>query len=296
MSETRPSNLVVWTSAIRPKTLAAGVVPVCVGTSFAAAEGHFAPVAALACLVGASLLQIGCNFANDVSDFLSGADTDERLGPARATQKGWLTPKAMMIATAVVLGAALAVGLYLIALGGWPIALIGLTGMVCAVAYTAGPYPLGYHGLGDIVVFVFFGPLAVCGTFYVQSGDLSPAVVLASVPIGLLAAAILVVNNLRDRETDAKVGKRTLAVRWGARGARAEYLGLVALSFGVPLIAVLTGQGSLGWLVAWLALPLGITCYRAVNTLDGEALNPQLGATARLTALYGGLLSMGVWL
>jgi 1,4-dihydroxy-2-naphthoate octaprenyltransferase len=246
--------------------------------------------------VGASLLQIGCNFANDVSDFLSGADTDERLGPARATQKGWLTPKAMMVATAVVLGAALAVGLYLIALGGWPIALIGLTGMVCAVAYTAGPYPLGYHGLGDIVVFVFFGPLAVCGTFYVQSGDLSPAVVLASVPIGLLAAAILVVNNLRDRETDAKVGKRTLAVRWGARGARAEYLGLVALSFGVPLIAVLTGQGSLGWLVAWLALPLGITCYRAVNTLDGEALNPQLGATARLTALYGGLLSMGVWL
>lgn len=296
VSTPRPGAWVVWTSAIRPKTLAAGAVPVCVGTSFAAADDRLMPLAAGAALAGALLLQIGCNFANDVSDFLSGADTDERVGPARATQKGWLTPREMMVATAVVLTAALGVGAYLIALGGWPIAVIGLSGIVCAVAYTGGPYPLGYHGLGDVVVFVFFGPFAVCGTYYVQAQSLSPSVMLASVPIGLLAAAILVVNNLRDRVTDAKVGKRTLAVRWGARGARTEYFILLGVSFITPVVALALGYGDMGWLLALLALPLGVGCWNAVKRLDGAALNPQLGATARLTAVYGGLLSMGVWL
>ncbi len=296
MSATRPTTFAVWVSAIRPKTLSAGAVPVLVGTALAASDGRVAWLPALAALVGALLLQVGSNLANDVFDYLKGADDASRLGPARATQRGWLSPRQVMVATAVVLSTAVLVGSYLVAIGGWPIAAIGVAGITCALAYTGGPVPLGYRGLGDPLVFVFFGPVAVLGTYYVQAGGVTWSAAAASVAIGLLATAILVVNNLRDRHTDARAGKHTLAVRFGARGARAEYAALLGLAYAVPAGATLVGLGGAGWLLPWLSGPMAWRRLRAVRSKDGAELNPELGATARLTAVFGGLLAVGVLL
>lgn len=296
MTETRPSPIRAWASAVRPKTLAAGAVPVVVGSALAAEAGAFQLLPALAALVGALLLQIGSNLANDVFDFLNGADDADRVGPARATQQGWLEPRQMMVGAAVVFGAAIVVGAYLVSLGGWPIVGIGLAGIVCAVAYTGGPVPLGYRGLGDPLVFLFFGPAAVLGTYYVQVGDLSWVAAGASASVGLLATAILVVNNLRDRHTDARAGKRTLAVRMGAAGARREYVALLGLAYAIPAGLAAMGLAGLGWLLPWLSGPLALRRVRAVTSLDGAALNGELAATARLTAVFGALLSVGVLL
>lgn len=296
MTETRPSPLRAWTSAVRPKTLAAGAVPVVVGSALAAEAGSFQLLPALAALVGALLLQIGSNLANDVFDFLNGADDADRVGPARATQQGWLSPRQMMVGAGVVFSAAIVVGSYLVSVGGWPIVVIGLSGIVCAVAYTGGPAPLGYRGLGDPLVFLFFGPAAVLGTYYVQVGALSWVAAWASASVGLLATAILVVNNLRDRHTDARAGKRTLAVRMGATGARREYVALLGLAYAIPAGLAAMGLAGLGWLLPWLSGPLALRRIRAVRSLDGAALNGELAATARLTAVFGALLSVGVLL
>ncbi len=292
-----PSFAQIWVSALRPRTLAAGSVPVLVGAALVSRSGGLNVAITLACLAGALLLQVASNFANDAFDTLKGADTEARLGPARATQRGWTTARQMLFATALVVLAALLVGAWLVSLGGWPIALIGLTGAVCAVAYTGGPVPLGYIGLGDVLVYVYFGLAAVVGTVWLQqpARALELETWLAASAIGALATAILVVNNLRDRHTDAACGKRTLAVRLGSRGTRLEWSLLVASAFvAVGAAALLSGDA--GWWLPWLTSPLAVQTGRSVWREDGGALNPLLGATARLETIFGVLLSLGVTL
>jgi 1,4-dihydroxy-2-naphthoate octaprenyltransferase len=214
--------------AARPKTLPAAVAPVAVGIAVAVRDGSFAPLPALAALAGALLLQVGVNLANDYFDFKKGVDTAGRKGPLRVTQAGLISPDDVRLGMALVFLLAALVGVYLVAIGGWPILLVGTASILAALAYSGGPWPIASHGLGDVFVFLFFGLAAVCGTYYVQALALTPFAVTAAVPPGLLITAILVVNNLRDIETDSKVGKRTLAVRLGPRGTLAEYAALVA--------------------------------------------------------------------
>lgn len=289
----RPGSIEAWLIAARPKTLSAGVVPVLVGTACAHAAGAIAIGPALAALAGALLIQIGTNFANDVFDFENGADTAERVGPVRAAQAGLLTPAQLRAGMIAAFGAAMAVGAYLVWVGGWPIVAIGLASIAAGVAYTGGPYPLGYHGLGDVFVMAFFGFVAVCGTAYAQVGHVPALAWWASVPVGALATAILVVNNVRDRDTDARAGKRTLAVRLGRRAGVAEYAVLVAAAYAVPVALAASGS-------AWLLLPCAtaplalVLVRRLATTAPGPALNPLLGASARLLALHGALFAAGI--
>ncbi|MDP9363712.1 MAG: 1,4-dihydroxy-2-naphthoate polyprenyltransferase [Chloroflexota bacterium] len=291
-----PSARAAWLLAARPKTLPASVAPVVVGTAVAIREDGFVPSAALAALAVALLLQIASNLANDVFDFKRGADTADRLGPLRVTQAGLIAPERVLWGTGLVLGAAALAGLYLVWRGGWPILVLGFLALVSAVAYTGGPAPLGYLGLGDPFVFVFFGLVAVAGTAYVQTLSLSALALMAAVPVGCLATAILVVNNLRDVETDRVVGKRTVAVRLGADGARIEYALLVAVAYLVLPVGWALGVFGGWWWVPWLSLPVAIAIARRVFASRGGALNPLLGATARLELLVAGLLAGSILL
>lgn len=288
----RPSPVALWLLAVRPKTLPAAVAPVVVGVAVAVDGGGFAPWAAGAALAVALLLQIAANLANDVFDFKRGADTGARLGPARVTQQGLIPPRRVLAATWLVLALATVAGLYLVWRGGWPILLLGLLALASAVAYTGGPAPLGYLGLGDLFAFLFFGPVAVAGTAYVQTRHLTPLALLASIPIGCLVTAILVVNNLRDRDTDRAAGKRTLAVRLGAAGTRLEYALLLAIAYAVPLAAAATGAVGRWWWLPWLTLPIALPLLRRLWRSSGAAFNPLLAATARLTLLFA-LLQAG---
>jgi len=286
-----------WFLAARPQTLAVAVGPIAVGTAVAAIEGGARVLPALAALLGAVLLQLGSNFANDVSDFERGADTADRIGPARATQLGLISPAQMRRGVLVVFGAACMVGLYLIAVAGWPIAAVGIASILAAVTYTGGPWPFGYHGLGDLMVFLFFGVIAVGGATYVQTLEVSLLALVASIPVGALATATLVVNNVRDRETDMSAGKQTLAVRLGCRGSRIEYALLVGVAYlSLPVYWSLFDQST------WVLLPL-LTLPRAYQLVvrvlrqsDGPTLNATLGATARLGMLFSLLLAVGLWL
>jgi 1,4-dihydroxy-2-naphthoate octaprenyltransferase len=280
--------------AARPPTLSAALVPVAVGTGCAAVEGSLRPGPALAALAGALLLQIAANFANDVFDYEKGADTAERLGPVRAVQAGLLSPETVRRGLYLVLGLALLVGVYLTATAGPIIIAIGLASIIAAVAYTGGPYPLGYHGLGDVFVMLFFGFVAVLGTTFVQVGHLTELAAWAAVPVGALATAILVVNNLRDIETDRVAGKRTLAVRWGERGALAEYALLLGAAYGVPVWLFVRERASFTILLPLLTLPLGARLVRAVSRERGRALNPLLKQTALLLFAYGLLFALGL--
>ena len=295
-ADDRPSSLKVWLAAARPQTLTAGAVPVGVGTALAAADGALHVASALSALGGAIAIQLGTNLFNDYEDFRRGADTEERLGPARATQRGWLTPRQVGVATAVAFLVAALFGLYLIDRGGLPILVLGVVSVLCGLAYTGGPMPLAYHGLGDLFVIVFFGVAAVAGTYFVQALTVTPASILLGVVVGALATCILVVNNLRDRGTDAKAGKRTLAVRFGAGFARAEYAAMLALAYAVPVSQVVSGRAGVAWLLPLLSLPLALRELVAIHRKDGAALNPHLGGAARVGVLYGVLLSLGVLL
>jgi len=278
---------------MRPRTLPAAATPVVVGAALAGAWGGFRAGPAIAALVGALLLQIGANFANDVFDFDRGADGPDRLGPTRAVAAGLITPRAMRIAMAITFAIATIIGVYLVAVGGIPILCIGLGAILAAIAYTGGPYPLGYHGLGEVFVFLFFGLAAVGGTVYVQLGRLDPRALLCALPIGLLASAIIVVNNLRDRHTDARVGKRTLAVRLGREGTLLEYRAFLGVAYlSAPLLALALGRW--GALAPLLSSPLALVTERKLRATDGAALNPLLGETARLLAVYGLLLAVGL--
>ena len=266
-----------------------------VGTALAAAQGAMRLDVALFALASAGMIQIGTNLDDDHADFERGADTEERLGPARATQRGWLTSRQVLAGAVVSFVLAILLGLYLVAIAGWPVLVIGLVSVLCGVAYTGGPLPLAYHGLGDLFVWLFFGLVAVCGTFFIQVGALSWGVFLAANGVGALASAILVVNNLRDRPTDAKANKRTLAVRFGAKAARLQYTLMVL--FGVlvvPMVGWLTGLGGVWWCLAAASLPLALREIRAIWRLEGAALNPHLGGAARLEMVYGVLLSVGI--
>jgi 1,4-dihydroxy-2-naphthoate polyprenyltransferase len=289
-----PASFRAWVIAARPPTLSAAVVPVAVGTACAAAAGGLNPAPALAALIGALLLQIAANFANDVFDFEKGADTAERLGPVRAVQAGLLTPQSVRRGLGVVLVLALLVGVYLTVVAGPTIVAIGLASMLAAVAYTGGPYPLGYHGLGDVFVMLFFGFVAVMGTTFVQLGHVTELSVWAGVPVGALATAILVVNNLRDVATDRKAGKRTLAVRMGEKGAVLEYVLLVAVAYLVPLALFLSGRAGLPVLAPLLTLPLAVRLVFAVARERGRALNPLLAGTAKLLFVHGLLFALGL--
>lgn len=290
----RAGSLGAWWLAVRPATLTLAVAPVAVGTAVAEATGGAKLAPALAALGGAALLQIASNFANDVFDHEKGADTADRVGPVRATQAGLLTPAQMKRGMALVLALALVVGAYLVWIGGLPIVAIGLASMLSAVAYTGGPFPLGYHGLGDLFVFVFFGLVAVTGTTLVQTGSVSELALVAAVPVGSLATAVLVVNNVRDRLTDTTAGKRTLAVRFGRRAAELEYLGLLALAYATPFVVLLRYQRSPFVLLPLATLPLAVLCRRALAKHEGRALNPLLGATAKLALAFGVTFAAGL--
>jgi 1,4-dihydroxy-2-naphthoate octaprenyltransferase len=282
--------------AIRPKTLTAALVPVSVGTglAFGAGVGRWLP--AIAALVGALLIQIGTNLTNDYYDFKKGADTAERLGPVRVTQSGLISPRTVLAGALGCFGLAILTGIYLVWVGGWPIVAIGLTSVLCGYAYTGGPFPLAYHGLGDVFVFVFFGLVAVTGTYYVQSLTVSPAAWWASIPVGALGTALLVVNNLRDAHTDVKANKRTLVVRLGTGAGKAEYLVLLAASFATPFILYGLGLASAWVFLALLSLPLAVGPLRLVLRAQGAALNAALGGTARLQLVFGLLFAVGLFL
>jgi 1,4-dihydroxy-2-naphthoate polyprenyltransferase len=284
----------VWIIAARVRTLPAAAAPVVVGTGAAIGAGNFAFFPALAALVGALLLQIGANFANDLFDFLRGVDTAARVGPVRVTQAGLLTPRQVRAGMWTVFAVAALIGVYLIRAGGWPVVLIGLAAILAAIAYTGGPFPLGYHGLGEVFVFLFFGLAAVGGTYYVQAGTMRAAAWWASVPMGLLAVAIIVVNNLRDIATDRAAGKQTLAVRFGERGTEAEYLALVAVAYLAPVAMWATRAASAWVLLALLSLPLFPPLFRRLRGERGRALNGVLAGTARLELVYGLLFALGL--
>jgi len=282
-----------WISAARPRTLPAAVVPVAVGTAVAAASGGVAWPAAIAALAGALAIQVGTNFANDVFDAERGADGPDRIGPTRAVSAGLISAAAMKRAMVLAFACAAACGLYLVHVAGWPIVVIGLASIASGIAYTGGPFPLGYHGLGDVFVLVFFGFVAVCGTVFVQVGHVPPLAIWAAVPVGALATAILVVNNLRDRPTDARAGKRTLAVRFGRTAAIVEYALLLLLAHAIPAALAIGGR-------PWIALPLA-TAPLAVARLrqlagcvDGPSFNRCLAATAQLLLLHGALFTLGL--
>jgi 1,4-dihydroxy-2-naphthoate octaprenyltransferase len=281
-----------WLAAARPRTLPAAIVPVVVGLALAARSGPIDVPVALVTLVAAVLIQVGTNLANDYYDFVAGADTSERLGPPRITQAGLAAPAVVRCAAFAVLAAAAVAGLVLVAVGGWPILLIGVASLLAAVAYTGGPWPLAYHGLGDVFVFVFFGVVAVNGTVWLQHGHVGWLSLLVSLPVGCLATAILVVNNLRDLPTDARAGKRTLAVRIGAAATRRQHACLVAAPFVVAAgLAVMLGAPVLLVLVA---LPLAIGEVRALARRSGAELNASLAGTARLHLVFGVLFALGL--
>jgi 1,4-dihydroxy-2-naphthoate octaprenyltransferase len=283
-----------WIMASRPRTLTAAIVPVVVGTAVAVRDRVFNPWVALAALFSAVMIQIGTNLANDLFDFKKGADTHTRLGPTRVTSAGLLTPREVEIGMWVVFGLAAASGLYVIYVGGWPMLVIGVASILAGVAYTAGPFPLGYNGLGDLAVFIFFGLVAVLGTYYAQARAVTLGAVLAAVPVGALATAILVVNNVRDADTDRAAGKRTLAVLLGRGAARAEYAVLLTLAYAAPLALWLLRGASVWALLPLLTLPVAVRLARVVIAIEGPALNRALAGTAQLLALYGVLFALGI--
>ncbi len=288
----KPNSLQIWWLAIRPRTLPAAASGVAMGSALAWYDGAFQWLPALAALMVALLLQIASNVANDVFDFERGADTAERMGPVRVTQAGLLTPGQVKRGLLVIISLAVLCGLYLASLRGWVVIGLGATAILCAVAYTGGPFPLGYHGLGDIFVFIFFGLAAVAGTYFVQVGSVSTAAWWMAVPIGLIVTAILVVNNLRDLENDRKAGKYTLAVRLGERGAKAEYIMCLGISYLIVPALVVMKIVPIGALLAWLSLPLAIRTLRVVFTQQGRPLNAALAGTGQTALLF----SLFFWL
>jgi 1,4-dihydroxy-2-naphthoate polyprenyltransferase len=287
----------LWLVAARPRTLPAAVAPVLVGTSLAISQDEFRPLAFAAALVGSIFIQVGTNLSNDYSDARRGADTEDRLGPVRVTAGGLMPPRRVLVGTYVAFGIAVAAGIYLAAVAGWELLAVGVVSIAAGVLYTGGPRPYGYAGLGELFVFLFFGVVAVTGSYYVQTEELVWEAFALSVPVGLLAAAILVVNNVRDIDTDRRAGKRTLAVKLGRPRARVLFAAMLVIAFAAPV--VIAAAGGLSW---WLLLtavswPLAVPLVRTVQTsLDGPALNRALAGAGVLLAAFSLLLSAGVLL
>jgi 1,4-dihydroxy-2-naphthoate octaprenyltransferase len=295
MSSTTMPRHRAWLLAARPKTLPAAVGPVLVGSALAFADGQFAAGPALAALLTALLLQIGSNFANDYFDYFRGADPHDRRGPPRATASGLIRPAEMRWGMMVIFGAAALVGLYLIAIGGWPVVWIGVAAILAALAYTGGPFPFGYYGLGDLFVLIFFGLVAVGGTYYVQAQTVTLAVIVAALAPGFLITAILVVNNLRDIETDRRANKRTLAVILGRRATLVEYRALLIGAYLVPLLLWIWGDRTAWVMLPFVTLPWAFQLARRIGLADdGPAFNALLAATAQLSLVFSTLLALGV--
>ena len=283
--------------AIRPRTLPAAISPVVLGSAMAIADKHFAWLPAAAALLVALLLQIGVNLANDYFDYMKGIDTEDRLGPPRVTQSGLIAAKQVKRAMLLTMGISLLPGIYLLIAGGWPVLLVGVAAICAALAYSGGPFPLASHGLGDPFVFIFFGLVAVGGTYYVQALHLTRMVLLMGVIEGLLITAILVVNNLRDIRTDRRTGKRTLAVIIGERGSRIEYLLLLGAAYAIPVGLWLGNQSSVWVILPIVSLPPALALMRLVwSGSGGVILNQALASTAKLALVYSLLLSIGLLL
>jgi len=281
--------------AARLRTLPAAVAPVLVGTSLALGDGHFHPLAFVAALLGAVFIQVGTNLSNDYSDARRGADTEDRLGPVRVTAGGLVPPGQVLVATYVTFGLAVACGAYLIAVAGWELLAVGAASILAGVLYTGGPRPYGYEGLCELFVFLFFGIVAVAGSYYVQVQKLPWEAFVCAVPVGLLASAILVVNNVRDLETDRRAGKRTLAVRLGREGTRGLYVAMLVLAFATAPITWWAGSMTAWLLLPWLAAPLAVRLAQVVRTrVDGPSLNGALAGTGQLQLLFCLLFSAGI--
>jgi 1,4-dihydroxy-2-naphthoate polyprenyltransferase len=287
----------IWLVAARPRTLPAAIAPVLVGTALAASEDVFRPLAFAAALLGSVFIQIGTNLSNDYSDARRGADTEDRLGPVRVTASGLVAPRQVLVATWLAFGVAVAVGAYLIALVGWELLAIGAVSILAGVLYTGGPRPYGYEGLGELFVFGFFGIVAVVGSYYVQTEELRALAFEVAVPIGLLAASILIVNNIRDIDTDRRAGKRTLAARLGRERARRLYALVLGLAYAAVGLIVVTGEGEAWLLLSCVSAPLAPALARTVaSRTDGPSLNAALAGTGRLLAVFALLLSTGLLL
>lgn len=281
----------LWVLAARPKTLPAAIAPILVGTGVAIHEDGFHALSAAMALLTALFLQIAANFANDALDFTRGADTAERMGPTRVTSAGLLSHRAVLIATGVALALAIATGLVLVYRGGWPLLLLGIAAVICTVAYTGGPFPISYLGLGEVFVFLFFGLAAVTGTAWVQTLDLTPLALAAAVPPGALAVGILIVNNLRDLPTDAVAGKRTVAVRIGAERTRLEYGAMLVIAAASPIIYWISGWLDWWWILTVASWPLLWSLWRQIHVNQGRALNATLAATGRTLLIHSALLA-----
>jgi 1,4-dihydroxy-2-naphthoate octaprenyltransferase len=289
------SKISVWIGAARPKTLWAALAPVLIGTAMAYSDGLMHLPSALIASAAAIFIQIGTNFANDYFDFRKGADQTDRLGPVRATGAGLIRPQVMRMAFILMFLLAFLIGLYLIWRGGWPILIIGILSIIFGILYTAGPYPLAYNGLGDIFVLIFFGPVAVGGTYYVQTGDITLPVVLAGLSPGLISTALLTVNNLRDIYSDAKAGKRTLAVRFGLLFTRMEYMfTILAASCIIPVLLLMVEPHHPYILAGMLVFLFAMPSIKAVffNEISAE-LNSVLAATGKILLIYSVLFSLG---
>jgi 1,4-dihydroxy-2-naphthoate polyprenyltransferase len=287
----------IWLMAARPRTLPAAVAPVLVGTALAIQQGHFDGIAFACALLGALFIQVGTNLSNDYSDARRGADTEDRLGPVRVTAGGLVPPKQVLIATYVSFGIATLLGIYLVVIAGWVLAVIGGVSILAGVLYTGGPRPYGYAGLGEVFVFLFFGLVAVTGSYYVQIQELPWEAFVLAVPVGLIASAILVVNNVRDMDTDRRAGKRTLAVRMGREKTRVLYAAMLAVAYLAAPLPWLLGDLSAWLLLTWLTLPLAARLIKTVRTrTDGPTLNGALAGTGMLQLIFCVLLAAGILL
>jgi 1,4-dihydroxy-2-naphthoate polyprenyltransferase len=292
-----PSGTRIWLMAARVRTLPASVAPVLVGTALAGYVGVFHPLRFVAALIGALFIQVGTNLSNDYSDARRGADSEDRLGPVRVTAGGLVPPRRVLVATYVSFGVAVLAGVYLIIIAGWQLLLVGGASILAGVLYTGGPRPYGYEGLGEVFVFLFFGIVAVAGSFFVQVKHLDWEAFALAVPVGLIAAAILVVNNIRDLETDRRAGKRTLAVRLGRERTRVMYAVIVYLAYALTPVTWWFGPLKPWLLLPWLTLPLAARLVRTVrNRTDGTSLNEALARNGMLQLAFCILLAAGLLL
>jgi 1,4-dihydroxy-2-naphthoate octaprenyltransferase len=291
------SGMRIWLMAARPRTLPAAIAPVLVGTSLAGFAHVFHPLRFLAALLGALFIQVGTNLSNDYSDARRGADTEDRLGPVRVTAGGLVPPRQVLVATYVTFGLAVLAGVYLIVVAGWELVIVGAASILAGVAYTGGPRPYGYEGLGEVFVFLFFGVVAVAGSFFVEVKHLEWEAFALAVPVGLLAAAILVVNNVRDVDSDRRAGKRTLAVKLGRERTRALFAGVVYLAYVLAPVTWVFGATTAWVLLPWLTLPLATGVVRIVRSrTDGPSLNGALAQSGMLQLAFCMLLSAGLLL
>lgn len=285
-----------WVLASRPRTLAAAIVPVIVGSSIAIRDGLFQPLAAFIALLCSVLIQVGTNYVNDLFDFLHGTDKEDRTGPQRAVASGIISVTEMKIGIYISFGLSFVLGMYLVTIGGWFILFLGVISILAGVAYTAGPFPLAYNGLGDIAVFIFFGFVGTVGTYYVQTLTITSMAFWSSVPVGALITNILVVNNYRDREEDRSNGKNTLAVIFGEKFTRFQYLTFMIVSYAILFVVYFTYKKSFWIFLPLLSLPISIKLIRMIFSLRGKELNKTLELTAKLSAIYGLLFAAGILL